>query len=57
MVDTVLKVQLAALFYDVGKFAQGSLSLSQEYIIRNTDFYQPSRLLPIFEYLLREILR
>ena len=41
MVDTVLKVQLAALFHDVGKFAQGSLSLSQEYIERNADLYQP----------------
>jgi len=46
MKETVLKVQLAALFHDVGKFAQGSLSLSPEYIERNADLYQPSRLLP-----------
>ena len=39
--DTVLKVSLAGLFHDLGKFAQGVLPLPQGYKERNADLYQP----------------
>ena len=39
--QTVLKVSLAGLFHDIGKFAQGVLSLPPEYRERNADLYQP----------------
>ena len=39
--DTVLKISLAALFHDVGKFAQGFLKLPEGYQQNNADLYQP----------------
>ena len=39
--QTVLKVSLAGLFHDIGKFAQGSLPISRKYWEENADLYQP----------------
>ena len=41
MSDTVLKIALAALMHDVGKFAQGSLDVTKEYLANNEGQYQP----------------
>ncbi len=41
MLNTTLKMALAALIHDIGKFAQGSLELTNEYIINNAQLYQP----------------
>ncbi len=41
MEETVFKIQLAALFHDLGKFAQGSLELPPAYAENNADLYQP----------------
>lgn len=38
---TVLKIALAGLLHDVGKFAQGCLELSRQYRQDNEDIYQP----------------
>lgn len=43
MSDTVLKIALAGLMHDIGKFAEGGMSLSQEYTDNNQQIYQPSR--------------
>ncbi|MDW7774386.1 MAG: type III-A CRISPR-associated protein Cas10/Csm1 [Desulfobulbaceae bacterium] len=43
MNDTVLKIALAGLLHDVGKFAQGSLEVSRQYLTDNADQYQPFR--------------
>lgn len=43
MNDTVLKIALAGLLHDVGKFAQGSLEISRQYLTNNADQYQPFR--------------
>lgn len=39
--NTVLKIALAGLLHDVGKFAQGCLALSKQYRLDNEDIYQP----------------
>ena len=39
--EAVLRVSLAGLFHDVGKFDQGSLVVSEEYRQSNADLYQP----------------
>lgn len=41
MNDTVLKIALAGLMHDIGKFAQGSLDVTKEYLVRNEGQYQP----------------
>jgi len=43
MKDTVLKIALAGLGHDIGKFAQGSLPVSREYLNNNAGLYQPFR--------------
>ncbi len=43
MKDTVLKISLAALFHDIGKFAQEALALPAGYQENNADLYQPFR--------------
>jgi len=43
MKDTVLKISLAGLLHDIGKFAQGCLTVSQEYLNNNAGLYQPFR--------------
>ncbi len=43
MKDTVLKISLAALFHDIGKFAQEALELPAGYRENNADLYQPFR--------------
>lgn len=43
MDDTTLKIALAGLLHDVGKFAQGSLEISRGYLTNNADQYQPFR--------------
>ena len=39
--NTTLKVSLAALFHDIGKFAQGGMDLPSDYERNNADLYQP----------------
>ena len=41
MDKTVLKIALAGLMHDVGKFAQGSLEVTKEYLANNENQYQP----------------
>lgn len=41
MDDTVLKIALAGLLHDLGKFAQGSLKITPQYRQDNEDIYQP----------------
>ncbi len=43
MKETVLKIALAGLLHDIGKFAQGSLQVSKEYLNNNAGLYQPFR--------------
>ncbi|HHL34776.1 MAG TPA: type III-A CRISPR-associated protein Cas10/Csm1 [Desulfobulbaceae bacterium] len=43
MDKTVLKIALAGLCHDLGKFAQGYLEVSPEYRERNAPLYQPVR--------------
>lgn len=40
---TVMKIALAGLLHDIGKFAQGSLEMSRQYLTNNADQYQPFR--------------
>lgn len=42
MKNTILKIALAGLCHDIGKFAQGSLEVPREYLDRNEGQYQPS---------------
>jgi len=39
--NTVLKISLAGLFHDIGKFAQNCLALPMNYQQNNADIYQP----------------
>ena len=41
MNNTVLKIALAGLLHDIGKFAQGSLDVTKEYLVNNEVQYQP----------------
>jgi CRISPR-associated protein Csm1 len=41
MDETVLKIALAGLLHDIGKFAQGSLEITPQYRRDNEDIYQP----------------
>ena len=41
METTNLKLALAALIHDLGKFAEGGMSLSPSYIANNEQIYQP----------------
>ena len=41
MDQTVLKIALAGLLHDIGKFAQGNLEISPQYANDNADQYQP----------------
>lgn len=41
MDDTVLKIALAGLLHDIGKFAQGCLDVPKQYLDDNEDIYQP----------------
>jgi len=41
MQDTILKVALAGLMHDIGKFAQGCLPVTREYLNNNAGQYQP----------------
>lgn len=41
MDQTVLKIALAGLLHDIGKFAQGSMEISDEYRRNNESLYQP----------------
>jgi CRISPR-associated protein Csm1 len=41
MGQTVLKIALAGLLHDVGKFAQGNIDISRQYANDNADQYQP----------------
>ena len=43
MNDTVLKIALAGLLHDIGKFAQGCMDVPQQYKDNNEDIYQPKR--------------
>jgi CRISPR-associated protein Csm1 len=43
MNDTVLKIALAGLLHDIGKFAQGCMEIPQKYRDDNEDIYQPKR--------------
>ncbi len=43
MRDTTLKIALAGLMHDIGKFAQGCLSVTREYLDNNAGLYQPFR--------------
>ncbi|MCK9263763.1 MAG: type III-A CRISPR-associated protein Cas10/Csm1 [Desulfobulbaceae bacterium] len=43
MNETVLKIALAGLLHDVGKFAQGGLEVSKDYLVSNAGLYQPFR--------------
>lgn len=43
MQDTTLKIALAGLLHDVGKFAQGCIEISPQYKDSNEDIYQPKR--------------
>jgi len=41
MDETVLKIALAAFMHDIGKFAQDGLHVSDEFLNKNADLYQP----------------
>ncbi len=41
MKNTVLKIALAGLCHDIGKFAQGSLDVTKGYLASNEGLYQP----------------
>lgn len=41
MDDTTLKVAIAAVMHDIGKFAEDSMNVSADYLNRNADLYQP----------------
>ncbi len=41
MGDTVLKIALAGLLHDIGKFAQGSMDIPKQYANNNAGQYQP----------------
>jgi len=41
MEQTVVKVALAGLMHDIGKFAQGGMNIPKQYAIDNADQYQP----------------
>ena len=41
MNQTTLKIALAGLMHDIGKFAQGSIDISRQYANDNADQYQP----------------
>ncbi len=41
MKDTVLKISLAGLMHDIGKFVQGCINVSPEYRENNETIYQP----------------
>ena len=41
MDDTVLKVALAGLLHDIGKFAQEGMSVDSEFINNHRQLYQP----------------
>jgi CRISPR-associated protein Csm1 len=41
MDETVLKIALAGLLHDIGKFAQGCMEISNEYRSNNESIYQP----------------
>lgn len=41
MKETILKIGLAALLHDIGKFAQGNMEITKQYAIDNADQYQP----------------
>jgi CRISPR-associated protein Csm1 len=41
MEQTVLKIAVAGLMHDIGKFAQGSMQISRQYANDNADQYQP----------------
>lgn len=41
MDETVLKIAFAGLMHDIGKLAEGSLSVSDEFLNNNADLYQP----------------
>jgi len=43
MSETIQKIALAALIHDIGKFAQGSLPVTKEYLNNNAGLYQPYR--------------
>ena len=43
MEDTVLKIALAGLLHDIGKFAQKCLDVPRGYLLNNADQYQPFR--------------
>ena len=43
MGETTLKIALAGLMHDIGKFAQGCLSVRRDYLERNATQYQPFR--------------
>ena len=43
MKQTILKIALAGLIHDIGKFAQGCLDVSKDYLTRNAGQYQPFR--------------
>lgn len=42
MEETVLKIAIAGLMHDIGKLAEGSISVSDEFLNNNADLYQPS---------------
>ncbi|MBA4395778.1 MAG: type III-A CRISPR-associated protein Cas10/Csm1 [Syntrophus sp. (in: bacteria)] len=41
MDETVLKIAIAGLMHDIGKFAEDALNVSDDYLNRNADLYQP----------------
>ncbi len=41
MDDTTLKIAIAALMHDIGKFAEDAMTVSDDYLSRNADLYQP----------------
>ncbi len=43
MEQTTLKIALAGLIHDIGKFAQGCLDVSRDYLASNAGQYQPFR--------------
>lgn len=42
MDETVLKIALAGLLHDIGKFAEDGMYASPEFLNGNADLYQPS---------------
>ncbi len=41
MDDTVLKIAIAGLLHDIGKFAEDALYVTDDYLLRNANLYQP----------------